>query len=321
MADDGFDRRPNRPRRAAPDLDVADFYDELRMPRRYRESSESSEEDPVAHRPSHADHVASHAQDQDPEFDEVTRALNRPRSNRASAHGMPGSHGRFDGSRDAHTQRDGRTQHHASSSSGSRSRNRAGATGTSAGRCRRAAATSRSVTSPSGHAPTHADASWQRAHKRDVQFRRSLLWTLLAAIIPGLGLSRSSRPRRRAFGMTLTAVALVAAFAAGITLWVKPTNAAAIAVRPGMLLAIVWALPIMAVVLTVVLILTHLDLRPRGITRAQRWISSIVVAALTLMISGPMAVASPPMTTTPCSTASSGTPRRPPVRTSTHIAV
>ena len=92
--------------------------------------------------------------------------------------------------------------------------------------------------------------------------------------------------------MTLTAVALVAAFAAGITLWVKPTNAAAIAVRPGMLLAIVWALPIMAVVLTVVLILTHLDLRPRGITRAQRWISSIVVAALTLMISGPMAVAS-----------------------------
>ena len=288
MADDGFDRRPTRPRRAAPDLDVTDFYDELRMPRRYRESPEDS----AAHRPSRADYVASHAQDQDPEFDEVTRALNRPRSNRAPAHGMPGSHGRFDGSHDARTPRDGRAQHHGSSSSGSRSRNRAGATGTSAGRCRRAAATSRSATPSSGHAPTHADASWQRAHKRDVQFRRSILWTLLAAIIPGLGLSRSSRPRRRAFGMTLTAVALVAAFAAGITLWVKPTNAAAIAVRPGMLLAIVWALPIMAVALTVVLILTHLDLRPHGITRAQRWISSIVVAALTLMISGPMAVAS-----------------------------
>ncbi len=122
-------------------------------------------------------------------------------------------------------------------------------------------------------------------------YRRSALWTVLGAIVPGLGLMGSQQHSHRRFGLIITGLALVTVTTLIVAGFVNPANLASIAVRPGLLNVISIGLPVLAVLLVGLLVFTHIDVRPRGITRTQRWISSILVGALSLGISAPMAVA------------------------------
>ena len=61
--------------------------------------------------------------------------------------------------------------------------------------------------------------------------------------------------------------------------------------RPKLLTALTWGLPSLAVALVALLTFSHLDLRPQGITRGQRWVSTILVTALCTTIATPLAVA------------------------------
>ncbi|MEE8867740.1 MAG: LCP family protein [Acidipropionibacterium acidipropionici] len=62
--------------------------------------------------------------------------------------------------------------------------------------------------------------------------------------------------------------------------------------RPRLLRLISLALPIGALVLVGLLVFTHIDIRPRKITRTQRWVSSLLVGTLSLLIAAPLTVGS-----------------------------
>ncbi|WP_325051192.1 LCP family glycopolymer transferase [Cutibacterium namnetense] len=132
---------------------------------------------------------------------------------------------------------------------------------------------------------------WNEEAKRNHAFRTCLGWTALGAIIPGLALSRSHAPRRRVTGLTIIGLLLIGLTVAVFFVLANPTVAASIVVRPRLLTALTWGLPILAITLVTLLTFSHLDLRPQGITRGQRWISTILVTALCTTIATPLAVA------------------------------
>ena len=127
----------------------------------------------------------------------------------------------------------------------------------------------------------HTPLRWNEEARLNHAFRTCLGWTVLGAIVPGLTLSRSRTPRRRVAGLTVT----------GFFILTNPTVAATVVVRPKLLTALTWGLPILAIVLVALLTFSHLDLRPRGITQGQRWLSTVLVTALCTTIATPLAVA------------------------------
>lgn len=127
-------------------------------------------------------------------------------------------------------------------------------------------------------------------HRRRSSFGKASLWTVLGAIVPGLGLLHSRVHGRRRLGLIIVGLALAAVTAIAIGAATNPAAVASVAVRPRLLHLISWALPIGALMLVALLVLTHIDIRPRRITRPQRWISSLLVGALSLMIAAPLTV-------------------------------
>ncbi|MSS44499.1 LytR family transcriptional regulator [Cutibacterium sp. WCA-380-WT-3A] len=116
-------------------------------------------------------------------------------------------------------------------------------------------------------------------------------WTVLGAFIPGLALSRSRIPRRRVTGLTIIGLILIVLTISVFFVVANPSVAASVVVRPRLLTALTWGLPILAVALVALLTFSHLDLRPHGITRGQRWGSTILVTALCTTVATPLAVA------------------------------
>lgn len=137
----------------------------------------------------------------------------------------------------------------------------------------------------------HTPLRWNEEARLNHAFRTCLGWTVLGAIVPGLTLSRSRTPRRRVAGLTVTGFLLIALTIAVFFILTNPTVAATVVVRPKLLTALTWSLPILAIVLVALLTFSHLDLRPRGITRGQRWLSTVLVTALCTTIATPLAVA------------------------------
>lgn len=127
-------------------------------------------------------------------------------------------------------------------------------------------------------------------HRRRSSFGTASLWTVLGAIIPGLGLLHSRVHGRRRLGLIIVGLVLVAVTAIAIEAVTDPAAVASVAVRPRLLRLISWGLPIGALVLVALLVFTHVDIRPRRITRPQRWVSSLLVGALSLMIAAPLTV-------------------------------
>lgn len=137
----------------------------------------------------------------------------------------------------------------------------------------------------------HTPLRWNEEARLNHAFRTCLGWTVLGAIVPGLTLSRSRTPRRRVAGLTVTGFLLIALTIAVFFILTNPTVAATVVVRPKLLTALTWGLPILAIVLVALLTFSHLDLRPRGITQGQRWLSTVLVTALCTTIATPLAVA------------------------------
>ena len=137
----------------------------------------------------------------------------------------------------------------------------------------------------------HTPLRWNEEARLNHAFRTCLGWTVLGAIVPGLTLSRSRTPRRRVAGLTVTGFLLIALTIAVFFILTNPTVAATVVVRPKLLTALTWGLPILAIVLVALLTFSHLDLRPRGITPGQRWLSTVLVTALCTTIATPLAVA------------------------------
>ena len=137
----------------------------------------------------------------------------------------------------------------------------------------------------------HTPVRWNEEARLNHAFRTCLGWTVLGAIVPGLTLSRSRTPRRRVAGLTVTGFLLIALTIAVFFILTNPTVAATVVVRPKLLTALTWGLPILAIVLVALLTFSHLDLRPRGITQGQRWLSTVLVTALCTTIATPLAVA------------------------------
>ena len=137
----------------------------------------------------------------------------------------------------------------------------------------------------------HTPLRWNEEARLNHAFRTCLGWTVLGAIVPGLTLSRSRTPRRRVAGLTVTGFLLIALTIAVFFILTNPTVAPPVVVRPKLLTALTWGLPILAIVLVALLTFSHLDLRPRGITQGQRWLSTVLVTALCTTIATPLAVA------------------------------
>ncbi|AER05265.1 MULTISPECIES: LCP family protein [Cutibacterium] len=152
---------------------------------------------------------------------------------------------------------------------------------------RRAATAKSSPASRSRRRPSR----WNEEARRNHAFNTCLGWTVLGAIVPGLTLSRSRAPRRRVTGLTIIGLLLIGLTIAVFFILANPTVAASIVVRPKLLTALTWGLPSLAVALVALLTFSHLDLRPQGITRGQRWVSTILVTALCTTIATPLAVA------------------------------
>ena len=98
--------------------------------------------------------------------------------------------------------------------------------------------------------------------------------------------SHPTSPGRGTDGYRLIALTIAVFF-----ILTNPTVAATVVVRPKLLTALTWGLPILAIVLVALLTFSHLDLRPRGITQGQRWLSTVLVTALCTTIATPLAVA------------------------------
>lgn len=121
-------------------------------------------------------------------------------------------------------------------------------------------------------------------------FRRSAIWTVLGAVVPGLGLMESRHDSHRRFGLVVTGLALAALTVLIIMAVTSPATLASVAVRPRLLNVMAIALPVVAVLLVALLVFTHLDIRPARITHPQRWISAVLVGTLSLAIAAPMAI-------------------------------
>lgn len=137
-----------------------------------------------------------------------------------------------------------------------------------------------------GHAlPRHGvDA---RAHSHRHPFSRSLLWTLIGTFFPGLGLWPT---RRRAAGLVILAI-----FASGIValvakVFLDTSGFAAVAVQTTSLVWLAAGLAALAVLWVTVIAGTHLVTRPKSITGTQRLIGAVTVAALSFVVSAPLAV-------------------------------
>lgn len=123
-------------------------------------------------------------------------------------------------------------------------------------------------------------------------FRKASLWTVLGALVPGLGLMHSRVHRRRRFGLVLIGLMLIGVTILAIEAVTNPAAIASIAVRPRLLTLISWMLPVGALALVGLLVFTHIDIRPRKITRTQRWVSSLLVGTLSLLVAAPLTVGS-----------------------------
>lgn len=120
----------------------------------------------------------------------------------------------------------------------------------------------------------------------DRSFSGSLGWTVLGALIPGLGLWRAGR--RIAGGLAMAVFVLLLGGAAA--LYFNRTAASSLALGPGVLQGITFGLIALAVLWVAVIGFSHLALRPVNPTVGQRAAGAAVVGLLSFVVAAPMAV-------------------------------
>lgn len=119
-------------------------------------------------------------------------------------------------------------------------------------------------------------------------FTRSLIWTSIGALVPGLGLW-ATRHRRVGMGITAAFVVTIVAMVAKVKYDLGGT--AALAVQPRVLVVLTWTLATLAMLWVLTIAGTHLATRPRRLTGAQRGVGAFAVGLLSFIIAAPLTVA------------------------------
>ncbi|MEA5117935.1 MAG: LCP family protein [Propionicimonas sp.] len=112
-------------------------------------------------------------------------------------------------------------------------------------------------------------------------------WTVLGAILPGLGLWRSGR---RVLGSVVLAVAiLLVGGLAGLAI-TQRSSLVMVATNPRVLQWTALALLVLAIVWVAVIGASHLALRPAGSTIGQRTAGAVLVGGLSFIVAAPLAL-------------------------------
>jgi len=118
-------------------------------------------------------------------------------------------------------------------------------------------------------------------------FGASLGLTVLAAIVPGSGFWFAGRRRLGAIVVAVAVVGFVAALAFGLF---NPRIYLHQVLQPDRLTALIITLLAVAVAWVVIIMLSHLLLRPESATRVQRVIGVLVATAMCFLVATPLAV-------------------------------
>lgn len=121
-----------------------------------------------------------------------------------------------------------------------------------------------------------------------IGFGAASLWTAIGTFIPGSGLVRAGV--RRPGLVTIAAFAVVAT-ALGIWVAVSPRSFLRLGVNSSFLKVLVVVIPLVLLGWAALIVVTHLLLRPRQLTRTERLLGSVLVGLLTLIVAAPLAVA------------------------------
>ncbi|MDR0416287.1 MAG: LCP family protein [Propionibacteriaceae bacterium] len=120
-----------------------------------------------------------------------------------------------------------------------------------------------------------------------IGFGAALGWTVGGTVLPGLGLIRA---RHWIAGSIALALAL-AGLGVGVYYGLHPRAALSYLASPDFLRAAAMVCVVLGFAWSALAITTYWSLAPRGLTRPQRAAAGVVVAALTMAIMGPLAVA------------------------------
>ncbi len=131
--------------------------------------------------------------------------------------------------------------------------------------------------------------SGRGGHRAPVErsFGASLWLTVVSAVIPGSGFWLAGRRRLGAAVVGLTVAGMFAALLLGLY---NPRLYLHAALVPNRLLEIIVAFTVIAVAWVVVIVLSHLELRPKHATNVQRMVGVGVALALCFMVATPFAV-------------------------------
>lgn len=119
-------------------------------------------------------------------------------------------------------------------------------------------------------------------------FTKSLGWTALGTVLPGLGLLTT---KWRKVGLAIFALFVLGLIVVGAYIYSDPIEAATIAVRPRRLMALSAVLLVGALLWIILIAGTHLLTRPRTLSNLQRGVGGLAVALLSFAVATPLAVA------------------------------
>ena len=134
--------------------------------------------------------------------------------------------------------------------------------------------------------PGHEEPG-RRALPRGEDFRRTVGFTVLGTLVPGVGLIAAGR---KVVGSVVLAVFVLALAVVGVAAAVDREALVQIGVDPASLRRLAIGLIVVAALWVVVVVATHLSLRHRP-TRSQRVVGGVLVGVLAFAVAAPMAVA------------------------------
>lgn len=121
-----------------------------------------------------------------------------------------------------------------------------------------------------------------------LDFGAGAAWTAAGTYLPGSGLVRGGL---RLPGLIALGLFVVAVLGLGLWAIVAPSQLIQLGVNTTFLKVLVVVLPVITVAWLALIVDTHLLLRPRPITRMERYLGAVLVAALAFTVAAPMAVA------------------------------
>ena len=118
-------------------------------------------------------------------------------------------------------------------------------------------------------------------------FGSTSLWTVLGTIIPGVGLLRAGR---RLAGGVILGVLVAGIVGLGVFAFVRRGDLAQLALDPNDLYGAAVALLVLGLIWVLVIVTTHLALRPHPASAVERVLGGVLVGVLSFAVAAPLAV-------------------------------